>query len=129
VTTLLAAAALLMVGAAPVSAAPGGVPGPPPDHGNPHQHQAPAADTGDDLPGPPDWANAYGWRIQTEYGMTYGHLQQCAGVSDESATPTAETDDVAPQTECPEEAVLEFLGDVHGAMAFWVATHNLIIGT
>ena len=130
---LIATAVLLLVGAVPVYAAPGGVPGPPAGHGK-VDHGAVTTDTtvldvGTDATGVPDWAKAYGKRIQEEYDMTYGHLQQCARMADGSGdevTDSTETPLTAPDT-CPTD--LQFPDGVHGAMAFWVATHSLIIST
>lgn len=123
---LLAAIALLLVGAVPVSAAPGGVPGPPPGHGKPADEDIANPDTDVDTSSVPDWAKAYGLRIQEEYGMTYGHLQQCAGLSDDTNTDVDEVSTV--DLECPED--LEFPEDDHGAKAFWVFTQQgmLIVG-
>jgi len=128
---LVAAAALLMVGAVPVYAAPGGIPGPPAghekSHGNPHD-AAPAPDDDTEATSHvPDWANAYGRRILDEFGMTYGHLQQCANQSDETVAPADEDDtgDEAfgnPNLTCPEgeEEQVQFPEDDPGAKAFWL---------
>lgn len=121
---LIAAAALLLVGAVPVYAAPGGVPGPPAGHekthGNPHD-DATAPQTDDDATGPPEWANAYGRRILEEFGMPYGHLQQCADQSDTTVDQGTEIDDSSdnPNLTCPEEEV-QFPEDSPGAKAFWL---------
>ena len=78
---LMATVALLLVGAVPVSAAPGGVPGPPPGHGKSADDagSGDVATPDDDVKqnGPPEWAKAYGKRIKDAYGIPYGHLQQC----------------------------------------------------
>jgi len=139
---LLAAAMLVLFGAAPVYAAPGGVPGPPADHGN-HGHNAvtdETDDTGDTVaPGDttshvPDWAKAYGRRIIDEYGMPYGHLQQCAGVTvapgDEASNADEATDEAPRGTldACPTD--LQFPEVGQGAKAFWLFTElgKLILG-
>ena len=123
---LLAVAALFLLGAAPVSAAPGGVPGPPPDHWK-------SADNGevDDGDGEakelPAWAKAYGKRIKDMYGMPYGHLQQCARDMDADAEADAEADgdgegdeNKGPKWHTGCEDLPEFPEDEHGAKAFWV---------
>jgi hypothetical protein len=134
---LIAASVLLVVGATPVLAAPGGVPGPPADHGN-HGKQdteVVAPDGDGTTSNVPDWAKAYGRRIQDEYGMTYGHLQQCAKTTDSSDDTqpvdlSTATDDgsVTTLTACPED--LQFPEDGQGAKAFWVFTEQgmLILG-
>lgn len=138
---LAAAAALLMVGAVPVYAAPGGVPGPPAGHEKSHEksHGKNATtpdsesetdvdtDTDTDTSHVPDWANAYGRRIIDEFGMPYGHLQQCADQSAAAGDEAPEVDD-APEVDaapsngavtCPEEPVA-FPEDAPGAKAFWL---------
>lgn len=130
---LIASASLLLIGAAPVSAAPGGVPGPPANHGSSadHGHSADtdvAAPDGD-ASNVPDWAKAYGKRIQDEYGMTYGHLQQCAGVSvaEDGDEVSSDDEDSSKTLDCPDN--LEFPEET-GAKAFWVFTEEgmLILG-
>lgn len=84
---LMATVALLLVGAVPVSAAPGGVPGPPPGHGKSGDN-GPADDVatpedGEREPGPPEWAPAFGRRIMDTYGIPFGHLQQCIRAADD----------------------------------------------
>ena len=131
-TVLAATVALLLVGAVPVSAAPGGVPGPPPGHGK-SADKAVAGDVatpdGDKKGGPPDWAKAYGWRIKDAFGIPFGHLQQCAGVADGDGA--AEADEVATGDEvedgvkkaleaCPDPGEYEFPEGESGAKAFWV---------
>lgn len=132
---LLAAAALTLIGAAPVSAAPGGVPGPPADHGKSVDHKVKTADDGEEpTSNVPDWAKAYGKRIIDEFGTTYGHLQQCAGVASDSddsdADQVSDTDGDAsrPNLECPVD--LEFPEDGNGAVGFWVFTQmgTVIVG-
>lgn len=134
---LAAAAALLMVGAVPVSAAPGGVPGPPPGHGKSGDDVV--IDSDDDVTEEdskiPDWAKAYGKRIKDEYGVPFGHLQQCAGVADGDDLPEgddalADGDEPKKALEaCPEDLV--FPEDESGAKAFYVFTQvgALIVGT
>jgi hypothetical protein len=131
VVSLFAVAALFLLGAAPVSAAPGGVPGPPPDHWK-------AADDGDVAVGDveakelPDWAKAYGKRIKDEFGMPYGHVQQCArylaGDMDEDVDADIDADESedekAPKwlEACEELEETPVLPEgAHGAKAFWVS--------
>lgn len=133
------AAALLVLGAAPALAAPGGVPGPPPDH-----DKAKDKVVEDDVAGDedvvedssvPEWAKAYGKRIKDQYGVPFGHLQQCAGVADvdgavDGDEVTVDDDDPKKALEaCPEG--LEFPEEETGAKAFWVFTEmgGLILGT
>jgi hypothetical protein len=135
---LAAAVALLLIGAVPVSAAPGGVPGPPPGHGKSEDKvvadEEPESE-GDET-GPPEWAKAYGKRIKDAYGIPFGQLQQCADVDDDG------TEDLAPTGDAPAEddvtkrldacpADLEFPEGESGAKAFWVFTEAgaLIVGT
>ncbi len=134
---LAAAAALLMVGAVPVSAAPGGVPGPPPGHGKSGDDVVVDSDgdASEEDSKIPDWAKAYGKRIKDEYGVPFGHLQQCAGVVDGDNLPEGEdaltgADEPKKALEaCPEN--LDFPEDESGAKAFYVFTQagHLILGT
>lgn len=131
---LFATIALLMISAVPVSAAPGGVPGPPPGHDKakdltPDVVEEEEADTNE----LPEWAKAYGKRIKDEYGVPFGHLQQCADlVDDEPIAETAtEVDTENPKKAleaCPDD--LEFPEGENGAKAFWVFTEPglLIVG-
>lgn len=136
---LFATVALLMVAAVPVSAAPGGIPGPPAGHEKARDEVAP---NGHDVTVKtlPDWAKAYGKRIKDYFGVPFGHLQQCARVTDEE--PVAEGDDVAADDE-PKKALeacrdgLDFPDGENGAKAFaesidalWVFTEDdqLIVG-
>ena len=121
-----------MVAAVPVSAAPGGVPGPPAGHEKARDDVASddadvATDGEEDVSKLPAWAKAYGKRIKDEYGIPYGHLQQCAGVADvdgddvDGDDATADDDEPKKALEaCPED--LEFPEDEQGAKAFWVFT-------
>ena len=132
---LTATVALLLVGAVPVSAAPGGVPGPPSGH-----HKSGDDVVTDDVETPDAGekkGNAYGWRIKNEYGIPYGHLQQC--IRDIAGEATAEGDEaVADDTKsddgeggvkkaleaCPDSEthpeVYVLPQDVFGAAAFWM---------
>jgi len=119
---LLAVAALLLLGAAPVSAAPGGVPGPPEDHGK-------TVDDGDvEAKELPEQAKAYGKRIKDAYdGTPYGHLQQCVRYLDAGAEVEADLDEGEdPQgpewlEDCESLPPLpELDDDRHGAKAFFV---------
>jgi hypothetical protein len=86
VATMIAVAALLIVGAAPALAAPGDVPGRP---DNPGENRGVSAEHIDmrgveggvevdsELGTPPDEAKAYGYRIIDEFRVPYGHLLQC----------------------------------------------------
>ncbi len=130
---LFAAVALMMAGAVPAIAGPGGVPGPPPGHEKNKDDvvvddDVVVEDEEEEKNGPPEWANAYGKRIKDEYGITYGHLQQCAGLDEE---PVVDEGEPIPSTElddCPED--LEFPEDANGAKAFWLFTEAgmLIVG-
>jgi hypothetical protein len=130
---LFATVALLMISAVPVSAAPGGVPGPPPGHDK-AKDDTPAVDDDEaDVKELPEWAKAYGKRIKDEYGVPFGHLQQCADLVDDEPIADAATgddDDEAKKAleSCPED--LEFPEDENGAKAFWVFTEPglLIVG-
>jgi len=130
VVSLFAVAALFLLGAAPVSAAPGGVPGPPPDHWK-------AADDGDVAAGDveaeelPEQAKAYGKRIKDEFGMPYGHVQQCArylaGDMAKDVDADEGEDEKAPKwleacEEMDEPPVLP--EGEQGAKAFWVFTES-----
>jgi hypothetical protein len=130
---LFAAVALLMIGAVPVSAAPGGVPGPPPGHEKSRDDVAPDTDGVEaDVKTLPEQAMAYGKRIKDMYdGVPFGHLQQCARVvdGDEAVEDGAGEDDVADGGDesvkraleaCPPN--LEFPVGETGAKAFWVFT-------
>ena len=122
---LIAVTALLLVGAVPVSAAPGGVPGPPPGHGK-AADDAVADDGGGEgaVTGPPEWAKAYGKRIKDAYGVPYGHLQQCAKAADPEAD--VDGDEAAADEEEPKKALeacdesWEFPEEMQGASAFWI---------
>ncbi len=122
----MAAVALLMIGATPVAAAPGGVPGPPPGHekskGEPAEVEE--VEDGEIESSVPEWAKAYGKRIKDAYGVPFGHLQQCAGMDDvDPAEDTDDTEDTKKALEnCPED--LEFPEDGNGAKAFWVFTED-----
>ena len=118
IVVLLSAAALLAVTAVPVSAAPGGVPGPPANKENAVDHEKPEKDkkAEGETNGPPDWANAYGLRIQEEFGMPFGQLQQCAGVV--GAEEGEEEGEKAFLDLCPGD--VEFPEGETGASAFWV---------
>jgi hypothetical protein len=116
---LFATVALLMVAAVPVSAAPGGIPGPPAGH---EKARDDVASDGADatVKKLPDWAKAYGKRIKDEYDIPFGHLRQCAGLADEE--PVAEGDDVVSDDKpkkaleaCPEDLAFP---DENGAKAF-----------
>lgn len=122
---LMAAVALLMVGAVPASAAPGGVPGPPPGHEKSRDDVATDGDA--EVSKLPSWAKAYGKRIKDHYGIPFGHLQQCAGVADGDVVggDDAAGDEDEPKKAleaCPED--LEFPEDQNGAKAFWVFTEE-----
>jgi hypothetical protein len=130
---LVATVALLLVGAVPVSAAPGGVPGPPPGHGKSADNTV-AGDVGTPdgektKGGPPEWAMAYGKRIKDYYGIPFGHLQQCARApGDEEAdgdeiaaddiTGAAEDDAKKALEACAELPEYEFPEGEPGAKAF-----------
>lgn len=122
-----------MISAVPVSAAPGGVPGPPPGHDK-AKDDAPEVDAEvDDDSELPEWAKAYGKRIKDEYGVPFGHLQQCADLVDDEPIVEAATEDDAEDPKkaleaCPED--LEFPEGENGAKAFWVFTEPglLIVG-
>lgn len=142
---LMMVAALLVFGAAPAIAAPGGVPGPPPDHDKAKNKVVDDEVSGDDdavvESAMPDWAKAYGKRIKDTYGVPFGHIQQCIGSADDvdGDDDGATMDDDEPKKaleacskilfDYPE--VAEFPEDQHGAMAFWVFTENnmIIIGS
>ena len=116
VVTMIAVAALLIVGAAPALAAPGGVPGPPADHVKGADDVA-VDDAGADMHGPPEWAKAYGWRIKDAFDMPYGHLVQCnkeVGAYEDWDCPT--------DVEFPD---LEFPEDNPGAKAFWEKNESI----
>ena len=123
---LIAVTALLLVGAVPVSAAPGGVPGPPPGHGKAADDAV--ADDGDeaDVKGPPEWAKAYGKRIKDAYGIPYGHLQQCAKAAADDGEAEVDGDDAVADDEEPKKALEAcdeewvFPEEMEGAKAFWV---------
>lgn len=122
---LMAVAALLMVGAVPVSAAPGGVPGPPPDHWKFADDTVADEDGEDgDVSKLPAHAKAYGKRIKDAYGIPFGHLQQCAKAAEGDAV--VDGDEVVDEDESPKKALeacpeeLEFPADEQGAKAFWV---------
>lgn len=131
-TVLLAAVALLLVGAVPVSAAPGGIPGPPAGHEKAKDKPAKGADAAVEVDDEatnetqlPAWAKAYGKRIKDEFGAPYGHIQQCAAASAGDADVvdddvTVPDDDSNKPFECPEN--LEFPADDLGAKALWVFT-------
>ena len=134
---LLATVALLMIGAVPVSAAPGGVPGPPPGHEK-VKDKAPKVDDGEsDVKELPAHAKAYGKRIKDAYGIPFGHLQQCAGVADEEpeAADATEEDITAEDDEkvkkaleaCPEGLV--FPNGETGAKALWESVEPLFVVT
>lgn len=120
---LIAVTALLMIGAVPVSAAPGGVPGPPPGHAKAADDVV-EPDADGDVKGPPAHAKAYGKRIKDAYGIPFGHLQQCVRAAD--GEPEVDDADAAESDDAPKKALeacpdnLEFPDDEHGAMAFWV---------
>jgi hypothetical protein len=144
---LTAVVALLVVGTVPASAAPGGVPGPPEGHGpSVDKPRPPKADADGESKdnGPPEWAKAYGWRIQDEFGMTYGHLQQCAraaavdGVEGDAAVESEESGDDDSSKffldDCPVGEEMPEFPEEPGAKALWeafvVATESgmLIVG-
>jgi hypothetical protein len=135
---LFATVALLLVGAVPVSAAPGGVPGPPPGHGK----SADDVESGDvEVPdgdvernGPPEWAKAYGKRIKDALGIPFGHLQQCARAAEGDAA--GDSDDVEADDEdgvkkaleaCPEADEYAFPEGESGAKAFWVYYEEIFV--
>jgi hypothetical protein len=130
---LFATVALLMISAVPVSAAPGGVPGPPPGHDKAKDDVPEVDDADPAVKELPEWAKAYGKRIKDAYGIPFGHLQQCAGLADDEPAAedaTADDDKVKKALEaCPED--LEFPEDENGAKAFWVFTEIglVIVGT
>ena len=133
---LIAVAALLMVGAVPVSAAPGGVPGPPPGHGKSADDVASPDADGDDK-GPPEWAKAYGKRIKDAFGIPYGHLQQCIKAADTEADINGDesvADEEKPKKAleaCPEgDDLPEFPEGEQGAKVIWVIVEPglLILG-
>ena len=112
--TLIATLALLITGAVPAMAAPGGVPGPPDGHGK-KGNDSVVEEAEEDDSKLPEWAKAYGKRIKDEFGLTYGHLMQC------------DDEDKASDL-CPEEA-LEIPEDTHGASAFaiWYFTDEEVL--
>lgn len=141
---LLMAAALLVLGAAPAIAAPGGVPGPPPDHDKAKDKVVDDEVAGDEEvvteSAVPDWAKAYGKRIKDAYGVPFGHVQQCIGSIDDVDGDDVDGDDVDDPKKALEACediltefpnVTEFPEDESGAMAFWVFTESnlLIVGT
>ncbi|NIA03337.1 MAG: hypothetical protein GWP12_02205, partial [Nitrospirae bacterium] len=120
-------AALLIAGAIPALAAPGGIPGPPADHGHgtvaapghsdvaeAPEAEAPSKIEVSDGDGPPEWAKAYGWRIKNVYGMTYGHIRICATGNEHAQE----------QLECPDDPGFEFPTETHGASGFWLYFHS-----
>ncbi len=116
---LIAVATLVVAGAAPaIAAPPSGVPG----QGHGHAAEKPdkgmddVMDEAPDMEAPPEWANAYGWRIKNAYGMTYGHLRICM-VGNETARENLECPELSDDPEAP-----DFLGAMgeHGAGGFWV---------
>jgi len=125
---LIAVAALVIAGAVPALAAPGGVPGPPNGHGKATVTAPAVADempdmddeVGEmpDMDAPPAWAKAYGWRIKNEYGMTYGHLRICA-TGNEKAQENLECSEFDPP-----EGFEDAMMDEHGAGGFWVALNG-----
>lgn len=127
--TIIAAAALMIVSAAPALAAPGGIPGPPDNPGGDHA-AARGADADSESTGLPTWAKAYGKRIIDEFGMPYGQLLKCSDdfVADEGET--AEESDAdegeaaeeseAKFAECPDPEDFEF-PDEPGASALGLA--------
>ncbi len=115
IIVLFAVVSLLLIGAAPVSAGPGGVPGPPEGHDKAKEKEA--TEDGE-TNGPPSWAKAYGKRIQDEFGLTYGQLQQCDRANEDAGDGSVEPSEEP--TDCP--ADLEFPEDERGAKAFWVFT-------
>jgi hypothetical protein len=140
ITILAAAVALLIVGAAPAIAAPGGVPGPPEGRG-------PDKDAVIDHPSVeesnlPPWAKAYGKRIKDEFGIPFGHLQQCAGLDDGAPVDgdeSAEGDEYDEGEEKPRKALeacpedFEYPEDTRGAAAFFWAVFTeagaVVLGT
>lgn len=115
VATIITIAAMLIVGAAPVLAAPGDDPGAPEDprgeRGVSADHIGGPGDEGDsEVPGLPEWAKAYGKRIIETFGLPYGHLLQCDDDPD-----AFETCDEALQL----VGVLDF-PDEPGARVFWM---------
>ena len=111
---MIAVAALLIVGAAPALAAPGGVPGPPDGHIQ-GTDDVTVDDADADTTGPPDWAWAYGYRIKAETGLTYGHLLQC-------------NDDVDAFEACTEALIVElYFPEEPGAKVFWTENFGELI--
>ena len=130
---MMMAAALVVFGAAPAIAAPGGVPGPP-DHAKAKDKVVDDEVVTDDEvveeDSVPEWAKAYGKRIKDMYGVPFGHLQQCAGIADDDVVDGEESsmDDDDPKKAleaCPED--LEFPEDETGAKAFWVFTESQLV--
>ncbi len=135
---LLATVALLAVGAVPATAAPGGIPGAPATHEKVKDKPAKGAEdvveVDDELADAkelPAWAKAYGKRIKDEYGMPYGHLQQCAAASAEDVVGddnVLDDKESEKSLECPED--LDFPEDAQGAKALWIFTEVglLVVG-
>ena len=129
IAILAAAVALLIVGAAPAIAAPGGVPGPPEGHG-PDKDAVVDHDSVEDS-SLPVWAKAYGKRIKDEFGIPFGHLQQCAGLDDDGAPVDGEEEPKKALEACPED--FEYPEDTNGAAAFFLFVFTdagaVIVGT
>ena len=128
---LLATVALLMISAVPVSAAPGGVPGPPPGHDK-AKDDAPEADDGEsETKELPAHAKAYGKRIKDLFGFPYGHLQQCARLAaDEPVEDEAVSEDDEEKKSL--EACMtdpQFPDDERGAKAFFDFNEALFVVT
>lgn len=128
---LFATVALLMISAVPVSAAPGGVPGPPPGHDKVKDDAPEVDDTESDVKELPAHAKAYGKRIKDLYGYTYGHLQQCAHIADEEpvAEDTASEDDEVKKALEACETDPQFPDDENGAKAFYDFNELLFVDT
>ncbi|MEN8040350.1 MAG: hypothetical protein ABFR95_02500 [Actinomycetota bacterium] len=118
VAILIAASALLIAGASPAFAAPGKSEGAGENRGASADHIAARGAHGDsEMPGLPESAKAWGKRIIDEYGMPFGHLQQCRDdfVADEEVEPLEEGEEPKEPRECPEGLVFP---DEPGASAF-----------
>ncbi len=134
IATMIAVAALLMVGVAPALAAgrpdnPGGNRGASADHIGVRDVEV-GGDVDSETPGPPEWAKAYGWRIIDAFGLPYGQLLKCADDGEESITPEesvtpeepegsegfASCDDIDPQ-----------FPDAPGASAFWNWNEGILL--
>ncbi len=124
---LIAVATLVVAGAAPAFAAPGGEHGAPEGHG--HATEKPDMDdmVGEmpDMEAPPEWAKAYGWRIKNATGMTYGHIRICT-----TGNENARSEDKCAGLDGEWAEDFEFPEDMRGlgAGGFWVLLDGHLAG-